>query len=243
VLHDALHIVSRKHVRLVKGSHLVTRRLYEGAHAYILQNVDRRVIFAIPYEGEFTLIGSTDTPHEGAPGPVSISDAETDYLLAAVSRYFKREVTQDDIVSSFAGLRPLFDDGAFDASVVTRDYAFDLDREGAPALSIFGGKITTARRLAEHALETLQHAFARMGPAWTGATPLAGGEGLQGEIEPLLARLPREKPFLPQPLARRLAHAYGARVFSMLGDAATLADLGEDFGCGLTRRELEYLIA
>ena len=156
VLHDALHIVSRKHVRLVKGSHLVTRRLYEGPHAYILQNSDRRVIFVIPYEGEFTLIGSTDVPYEGAPGPVAIDDAETDYLLAAVNRCFRREVTRGDIVSSYAGLRPLFDDGSFEASVVTRDYAFDLDRDGAPALSIFGGKITTARRLAEHALETLE---------------------------------------------------------------------------------------
>ncbi|ARN80213.1 glycerol-3-phosphate dehydrogenase [Methylocystis bryophila] len=242
VLHDALRIVSRKHVRLVKGSHLVTRRLYEGAHAYILQNVDRRIVFAIPYEGEFTLIGSTDAPHDGPPGPVSISDAETDYLLDAVSRCFKRKVTREDIVSSYAGLRPLFDDGSFDASVVTRDYAFDLDREGAPALSVFGGKITTARKLAEHALETLKPSYARMGPSWTGNTPLAGGESLQGEIEPLQARLLREKPFLPQPLASRLAHAYGARVFSLLSDAARLEDLGEDFGCGLTRRELDYLM-
>jgi glycerol-3-phosphate dehydrogenase len=243
VLHDALHIVSRKHVRLVKGSHLVTRQLYEGAHAYILQNPDRRVVFVIPYEGAFTLIGSTDVPYEGAPGPVSISDAETDYLLAAVSRCFRREVTRDDVVSSYAGLRPLFDDGSFEASVVTRDYAFDLDREGAPALSIFGGKITTARRLAEHALETLEDFFARIGPSWTADTPLAGGEGLDGALAPLLSLLHRERPFLPQPLALRLAQAYGERVFRVLGSAQSMEELGEDLGCGLRRRELDYLIA
>ena len=243
VLHDALRIDSRKHVRLVKGSHLVTRRLYEGAHAYILQNPDRRVVFVIPYEGEFTLIGSTDVPYEGAPGPVAISDAEADYLLTAVSRCFRREVTRDDIVSSYAGLRPLFDDGSFEASVVTRDYAFDLDREGAPALSIFGGKITTARRLAEHALETLEESFARMGPSWTAMTPLAGGEGLEGELAPLLAQLLHERPFLPRPLALRLAKAYGERVFRVLGSAQSMEELGEDFGCGLTRQELDYLIA
>ena len=243
VLHDALHINSRKHVRLVKGSHLVTRQLYEGAHAYILQNPDRRVIFVIPYEGEFTLIGSTDVPYEGAPGPVAVGDAETDYLLAAVNRCFGREVTRDDIVSSYAGLRPLFDDGSFEASVVTRDYAFDLDSNGAPALSIFGGKITTARRLAEHALETLEDSFTRMGPSWTGMTPFAGGEGLDGVLAPLLAQLLHERPFLPQPLALRLAKAYGERVYRVLGSAQCMEDLGEDFGCGLTRQELDYLIA
>jgi len=242
VLHDALQVDSRKHVRLVKGSHLVTRRLYEGDHAYILQNPDRRVVFVIPYESEFTLIGSTDVPYEGAPGPVAISDAETDYLLAAVNRGFRRQVTRDDIVSSYAGLRPLFDDGSFEASVVTRDYAFDLDAEGAPALSIFGGKITTARRLSEHALETLEASFTRMGPSWTGMTPLAGGEGLDGELAPLLSQLRRERRFLPDPLALRLAKAYGERTFRVLGSAQSLEDLGEDFGCGLTRRELDYLI-
>jgi len=243
VLHDALHIKSRKHVRLVKGSHLVTRRLYEGDHAYILQNPDRRVVFVIPYESEFTLIGSTDVPYESAPGPVAISEEETEYLLAAVNRRFRREVTPGDIVSSFAGLRPLFDDGSFEASVVTRDYAFDLDAEGAPALSIFGGKITTARRLAEHALETLEDAFERMAPSWTELTPLAGGEGLDGELAPLLARLRHERPFLPEPLALRLAKAYGERVFRLLGSAQSLGELGEDFGSGLTRHELDYLVA
>jgi len=242
VLHDALRVTAHKHLRLVKGSHLVTRKLYEGEHAYILQNVDRRVVFVIPYEGRFTLIGSTDAPHDAPPGPVAIGEAETEYLLAAVNRCFARKVVREDIVWSYAGLRPLFDDGALNASVVTRDYAFDLDRDGAPALSIFGGKITTARRLAEHALETLGPAFPGLAPAWTRRTPLAGGEGLEGEFAPLLERLTREKPFLPPPLALRLARAYGARVFPLLDAATTLADLGEDFGCGFTRAELDHLM-
>lgn len=242
VLHDALRVTAHKHLRLVKGSHLVTRKLFEGEHAYILQNADRRVVFAIPYEGRFTLIGSTDAPHDAPPGPVAIGAAETEYLLAAVNRCFARPIARDDIVWSYAGLRPLFDDGALNASVVTRDYAFDLDRDGAPALSIFGGKITTARRLAEHALEALGPVFPGLAPAWTKNAPLAGGEGLAGEFAPLLERLQREKPFLPPPLALRFARAYGARVFRLLGAATTLADLGEDFGCGFTRAELNHLV-
>ena len=243
VLHGALHVPEHKHLRLVKGSHLVTRRLYEGDHAYILQNTDRRIVFAIPYEGDFTLIGSTDAPHDGPPGPVAIDEAETEYLLAAVSRCFAEPVTRDDVKWSYAGLRPLFDDGALNASVVTRDYAFDLDAgKGAPSLSIFGGKITTARRLAEHALETLAPVLPKLAPAWTQRAPLAGGEGLVGEFTPLLARLQSEKPFLPPALALRLARAYGARVFRLLGAAESLSDLGEHFGCGFHAAELDYLV-
>ena len=242
VLHDALGAASRKHVRLVKGSHIVTHRLYEGEHAYILQNPDRRVVFAIPYEGEFTLIGSTDVPQAEAPGPVAISDAETDYLLAAVGRCFEKTPTRDDIVWSYAGLRPLYDDGALNASVVTRDYAFDFDMEGAPALSVFGGKITTARRLADHALHEMTRCFPNMGPAWTDRALFPGGEIENADFDGFLARLIREKPFLPAPLATRLARAYGARVYRLLSDARTMSDLGRDFGCGLTETETGHLV-
>jgi glycerol-3-phosphate dehydrogenase len=242
ILEGALRLKSRKHARLVKGSHLVTRRLFAGEHAYILQNPDRRIVFAIPYEEDFTLIGTTDIAHDGPPGPVEIGAEERDYLFASVNRWFSRPVTQADIVWSYSGLRPLYDDGALEASVVTRDYAFDLDLEGAPALSIFGGKITTARRCAEHALEALAPFFPQMGRAWTHAAAFPGGDFVDANFDALLARLMREKPFLPPPLAKRLARAYGVRAWRMLGAAQSMEDLGRDFGWGLTEAEVAYLI-
>ena len=241
VAHDALRITSRKHARLVKGSHIVTRKLYDGEHAYILQNPDKRIVFAIPYEQNFTLIGTTDIAHQGAPAPVAISDAETDYLIGSINRCFSRAVTRDDIVWSYAGLRPLFDDGAIEASVVTRDYAFDLDFDGAPALSVFGGKITTARRLAEHALSAFSRIFPHIGPAWTQGGALPGGDMEDGDFGALLARLSREKPFLAPAVALRLARAYGSRVWRLLGSANSMAELGPDHGGGLTQTELVYL--
>jgi len=241
VIEDALHIRSRKHVRLVKGSHLVTRRLYEGEHAYILQNPDGRIIFAIPYEREFTLIGTTDVAYDGAPGAVTISAAETDYLLDSINHFLRAPVSRGDIVWSYAGLRPLYDDGSLKASVVTRDYAFDLDapEQGAAALSIFGGKITTARRLAEHALDDLRAFLPAHGDAWTAGGVFPGGDMA---FDSFLARLKRDKPFLPDGVAVRLARAYGTRACRFLQDARSMADLGRDFGCGLTEAEVRYLI-
>lgn len=244
VIEDALHLRSRKQARLVKGSHIVTRRLFDGDHAYILQNPDKRIVFAIPYETDFTLVGTTDVAHDGAPGKVAISDAETEYLLASINRCFARAVGLDDIVWSYAGLRPLYDDGSLDASVVTRDYAFDLDApEGhAPALSIFGGKITTARRLAEHALDQLSAFLPEHGGAWTRTAPLPGGDMRDADFEAFLAELMQRKPFLAPALARRLARAYGTRVFRILKDARSMSDLGVDHGCGLTDAEMAYLV-
>lgn len=241
VIENALHIHSRKHVRLVKGSHLVTRRLYDGDHAYILQNPDGRIVFAIPYERDFTLIGTTDVAYEGAPGDLAISEAETDYLLDAINHFLRAPASRKDIVWSFAGLRPLYDDGSLKASVVTRDYAFDLDapEDGAPALSIFGGKITTARRLAEHALDELRGYLPAHGEAWTAGAVFPGGDM---EFEALLAQLKSDKPFLGDALAQRLARAYGTRVFRLLEDAQTMGDLGADFGGGLTEAEVRYLV-
>ncbi len=241
VIEDALHVHSRKHVRLVKGSHLVLRKLYDGDHAYILQNPDKRIVFAIPYEHEFTLIGTTDVAQEGAPGKVEISDAETDYLLESLNHFLRKPASRADIVWSYAGLRPLFDDGALKASVVTRDYAFDLDApdERAPVLSIFGGKITTARRLAEHALDELAAFLSVEGEAWTQSATLPGGD--MESFDVFLAQLKRDKPFLSDALALRLARAYGTRVEMFLKDAHSMADLGRDFGCGFTEAELRYL--
>ncbi len=241
VIDSALHIASRKHVRLVKGSHLVTRKLYEGAHAYILQNPDGRIVFAIPYERDFTLVGTTDIPYEGAPGPVEINEAETEYLLAAVNHFLRRQVEREDIVWSYSGLRPLYDDGALNASVVTRDYAFDLDAPAGapPALSVFGGKITTARRLAEHALDDLAPYLPPHGGAWTESAIFPGGDMAFDEF---LAHLEAERPFLGAALALRLVRAYGTRADRFLKHARSMEDLGRDFGCGLTEAEVRYLV-
>jgi glycerol-3-phosphate dehydrogenase len=241
VIEDALHMHARKHARLVKGSHLVTRKLYEGEHAYILQNSDGRIVFAIPYERDFTLIGTTDVPHGGAPGDVSISEAETDYLLNSINHFLRHSITRADIVWSYAGLRPLYDDGSLSASVVTRDYAFDLDapEDLAPVLSVFGGKITTARRLAEHALDELRRFLPPHGESWTQDAVLPGGDMA---FDAFLAHLKGEKPFLGDALAARLARAYGTRAERFLRRAHAMTDLGRDFGSGLTEAELRYLI-
>lgn len=241
VIEGALHIPSQKHVRLVKGSHLVTRKLFDGPQAYILQNPDGRIVFAIPFEHDFTLIGTTDVHYDGAPGSVTISDAETDYLVQSVNHFLRVPLTRADIVWSYAGLRPLYDDGALNASVVTRDYAFDLDAPegGPPALSVFGGKITTARRLAEHALDDLAAYLPAHGVSWTAESVLPGGDA---GFDETLARLMSEKPFLGERLAWRLARSYGTRAERFLGRAQSMKDLGRDFGCGLTEAEVRYLV-
>ena len=231
-------------VRLVKGSHIVIPRLYPGDHAFLLQNPDRRIVFAIPYEGRFTLVGTTDEVWEGAPGKVSISAGETGYLLDTIRRYFTRPIGRDDIVWSFAGIRPLYDDRAVNASAVTRDYLLDLDASeaGAPILSIFGGKITTYRKLAEHALRELAPFFPDSGPAWTAGAPLPGGDIADADFEGFQAELLAERPIFDAPLLCRLARAYGTRVRGLLGEARTIEDLGVDFGGGLTQAEVDYLV-
>ena len=228
-------------VRLVKGSHLVVPRLYEGDHAFMLQNPDRRIVFTVPYEGRFTLLGTTDEPWSDAPAKASISDAETRYLLDTANRYFTRQLSEADVAWSYAGIRPLYDDKAGSASAVTRDYVLDLDGGAgrAPMLSIFGGKITTYRKLAEHAMAELARFFPKAGPAWTAGATLPGGD--MADFEAFVDALTAERPQLPAPLLRRLARAYGTRVAALLGDAQTMADLGEDFGGGLTTREVDYL--
>lgn len=238
-------VIADRGLRLVKGSHLVVPRLYEGDHAFMLQNPDRRIVFTVPYEGAFTLIGTTDKAWDGAPGRAQISEGETRYLLDTAARYFERAPREADIVWSYAGIRPLYDDRKGNASAVTRDYVLDLDGgEGqAPMLSIFGGKITTYRKLAEHALAELAPHVPAAGGAWTAGAALPGGDMANGDFEAYLQALRAERPSLPTPLLRRLARAYGTRVVALLGDARAMVDLGEDFGGGLTEREVEYLRA
>jgi len=211
----------------------------------MLQNPDRRIVFTIPYEQDFTLIGTTDVPFQGNPGEVAISPEEIEYLCGSVSRYFTKSVTPADVVWSYAGVRPLYDDSAAAAAAVTRDYVLDLEGGPgeAPLLSIFGGKITTYRRLAEHALEKLAPFLSPGGKPWTASVPLPGGDIPDLDVERFLAALQAQYPFLTEALARRLVRTYGTRAKFILGRVTSLADLGEDFGGGLTRAELDYLAA
>ena len=235
--------VKRRHaLRLVKGSHIIVRRLFEGEHAYILQNDDRRIVFAIPYEQDFTLIGTTDLTYEGDPSQVRISAEETDYLCAVINRYFKRSITPADVIRTYSGVRPLYDDAAQSASAVTRDYVFELDTEGPPLLSIFGGKITTFRKLAEHALDRLQSHLPQMGPAWTAAAVLPGGDIPGADFDLFLQRQREYWPWLPAELARRLARAYGTRMQQIIANAGSLGNLGRHFGDGIYEREIRYLM-
>ncbi|OYV55061.1 MAG: glycerol-3-phosphate dehydrogenase [Acidocella sp. 21-58-7] len=237
---------TQKTVRMIKGSHIITRKLYDGDFAFILQNPDKRIIFAVPYEHDFTLIGTTDIPYEADPSKVEITMAETDYLCESVSRYFRTAITAADVVRSYSGVRPLYDDHAENASAVTRDYVLDVEGgEGKPALlSVFGGKITTYRKLAEHALEKLLPAMGRpIGTSWTASAALPGGDMPGANFDAYLATLTRKYPSLPAPLLHRLARAYGTRAERVLGNASTMADLGVDYGGGLTAAELDYLVA
>ena len=240
VARQALGKGTQAHLRLVKGSHIVVPHAYPGDHAYILQQPDGRIVFAIPYERDFTLIGTTDEAFSGDPGAVSISDSEIDYLVAAVGRSFRSGVTRDEIVWSYSGVRPLYEDKARSNSTVTRDYVFELDAEnGAPILSIYGGKITTFRRLAEHALKRLAKHLP-MGPAWTGDAPLPGGE--MADFAQFLWDASGRHRWLPPEMLQRLVRAYGTRLDTVIGDARSLEDLGEHLGGTLYEAELRYLI-
>ncbi|HWX49263.1 MAG TPA: glycerol-3-phosphate dehydrogenase [Roseomonas sp.] len=243
VASDVAGVPAPARVRLVKGSHIVTRRLFGHDRCYTFQNADGRVCFAIPYEEDFTLIGTTDEDFSGDPAAPAISPAETAYLCQAVSAYFRQPVTVSDVVWSYAGIRPLYDDGASDAQAATRDYVLALDQQNtgeAPLLSIFGGKITTYRRLAEAALARLAPFFPGMGAPWTATTALPGGDFPWDGAAALADTLRGNYPFLSPPQARRLVRRYGTRAAAMLGDARREADLGLQFGAGLSAREVEW---
>lgn len=233
------------HLRLVKGSHIVVPRSFPGEHAYILQQPDGRIVFAVPFERDFTLIGTTDEAFTGDPDKVAISDGEIEYLVAAVGRSFRSGVTRDEIVWSYAGVRPLYEDKARSNSTVTRDYVFELDAGhgagggGAPILSIYGGKITTFRRLAEHALKRLARHLP-MGPAWTGDAPLPGGD--MAGFPAFLWQTSERYPWLPPEMLLRLARAYGTRMRQLIGTAGALSELGTHLGGDLYAAELRYLV-
>ncbi|MCA1492658.1 glycerol-3-phosphate dehydrogenase [Ensifer sp. NBAIM29] len=244
VLSDALHKTDVHNVRLVQGSHIVVRKKFDDPRAYFFQNPDGRIMFAIPYQGAFTLIGTTDRDFGGNPAEAHISDAEMDYLCKAASEYFADPVTRDDIVWSYSAVRPLYDDGASKAQEATRDYVLRLEGKNgeAPLLNVFGGKLTTYRRLAESALDKIGEAVGVKGGKWTASSRLPGGDfpptAYEAEVDKLKARYP----FLAASHARRLVRLYGTLAARLLGKAAGSADLGKHFGGDLYAVEVDWLI-
>jgi glycerol-3-phosphate dehydrogenase len=234
---------TERHVRLIKGSHIITRKFWDGPQAYLLQNDDKRVIFVIPYEDDLCLIGTTDIPYSGAPEDVAIAEEETDYLLKIVNRYMRRSLTRGDVISAYSGVRPLYDDYAGNPSAVTRDYVFDVEDSAgrAPLMSIFGGKITTYRKLAEHAMQKLAPYLLRSGQAWTATAALPGGDLPGTDFEAFVADVSQRWNWLPRPLARHYARLYGTRAEALLNGANSLGDLGRPFGGLLYQREADFL--
>jgi glycerol-3-phosphate dehydrogenase len=238
---DATPVRARYHVRLVKGSHIVVPRLFTHDYAYIFQNDDRRIVFAIPYEHDFTLLGTTDVDYAGDLRQVAIDPDEVGYLCTLANRYFRRQIAAHEVVWSYSGVRPLLADEARDPMRVTRDYALELDTDPAPLLSVFGGKITTYRRLAEDALALLAGTLAVRTAAWTARACLPGGDLPQGSFAVFLRALERRYPWLPPALRMRYAHAYGTRIERMLGGAGSTPELGTQLLPQLYECEVAYL--
>ncbi|BCH03491.1 glycerol-3-phosphate dehydrogenase [Mesorhizobium loti] len=234
---------SRRNVRLVKGSHIVVPKFWEGRQAYLIQNSDKRVIFINPYQNDLALIGTTDIPYEGRPEDVAADESEIDYLIKVVNRYFKRGLARGDVVYSFSGVRPLYDDNADNPSAVTRDYIFELDAPDAqaPLLSVFGGKITTFRKLAEHALDRIAPFFPHMGKPWTAKAHLPGGDIANADFEQFLGDLAGEYPWMPASLLKNYGRLYGTRTRALVGAARSLDELGRCFGKDFFEREAAYL--
>jgi glycerol-3-phosphate dehydrogenase len=227
-------------IRLVKGCHIVVPRMYEGEEAFMLQNEDGRIVFVIPYHQDFTLIGTTEQEYDGDPAAVTISEQEVTYLLSIVNRYFRKDISESDVVHHYAGVRPLIESEEENASKVSRDYTLELECGDAPLLTVYGGKITTYRRLAEAAMERLREVFPHLGPGWTEGTPLPGGDF--DTRDALVGDMCRRWPWLPADLLLRWAGTYGTLARRLVAEASCLADMGEDFGHGLYAKEVEYLI-
>jgi glycerol-3-phosphate dehydrogenase len=243
IIHNTVRLNSSEGVRLVRGSHIVTKRLFDHAKCYFFQGTDGRIIFAIPYETDFTLIGTTDADHPDPHEKPVCTEAEQEYLCSFASEYFKTPVTRADIVWTYSGVRPLYDDGASSATAATRDYTLKVDTSaGAPILNVFGGKITTYRRLAETALEKIGPVLGVSKGNWTAGVPLPGGDFPVGDVDRLIKELSNLYSFLDPVWARRLIRAYGTEARLLLGDAKTAADLGEQFGATLTAREVTWLM-
>jgi glycerol-3-phosphate dehydrogenase len=244
ILRNTVRINSTEGVRLVRGSHIVTRKLYDHDKCYFFQGEDGRIIFTIPYETDFTLIGTTDADHVDVNAAPVCTPEEQTYLIEFASKYLKKDVTNDDVVWAYSGVRPLYNDGATSATAATRDYVLKVDQStGAPILNVFGGKITTYRRLAETALEKIAPFFPNAGKPWTAGVALPGGDFPVDGVAALKQRLAAQYSFLSDPWASRLVKAYGLDAFMVLGDAKVETDLGKNFGSNLTEREVSWLVA
>ena len=240
---------SSKALRLVKGSHIVVPRLFEHSYAYLFQNSDKRIVFAIPYQDEFTLIGTTDLEYTGDPATVTIERDEVDYLCDIANHYFRQQISKDDVVWTYSGVRPLLDDSSENASAVTRDYLLECAADGPALLNIWGGKITTYRKLAEEALAMLLPRLGNASPIWTSLHPLPGGDLEQAgalvkssAFEEFFRGICQTYPWLPTPLAKRYAHAYGSRIHHMLVNVKKMVDLGTELSPGLYECEATYLV-
>lgn len=243
IVDQAFDTKMNKRVRLVKGSHIIVNKLYEGDHAYFFQTGDGRIIFAIPYENnEFTLIGTTDVPFTGDNDKVFISQDEIEYLCKAASEYLERDISPDDVVSTYSGVRPLYDDHSANASAVTRDYVLSLETEGgAPILSVYGGKITTYRKLAEHTLKLLKPYVAGNGKMWTEKSILPGGNIPDADFNAYYENCKGLYPWLAHDVLRRMLRTYGSRMDRVIGGASDMAELGKCYGAGLFQADIDYL--
>jgi len=239
---NALKTPSPKKIRLIKGSHIIVPRIHAESQAYILQNEDNRIVFVIPYEDDFSLIGTTDVEHKGDPATACISPDETDYLISVVNDHFKHQISTEDIVSTYSGVRPLLDDESDSAAAVTRDYTFEVDspRGLAPLLSVFGGKITTYRKLAEAAVNGIIDHFPNTGKSWTANAVLPGGNF--DNQHDLQTSLQQQYMWLPRKIINRYVRSYGTLSHKICEGVNSLEGMGQHFGAGLYQREVEYLI-
>jgi glycerol-3-phosphate dehydrogenase len=244
IITNGLHLASQAHVELVQGSHIVIPRYYTGEQAYLLQNDDKRIVFVIPYHNNFTLIGTTDIPYQGDPAAVKISMQERDYLCKVVDRYFNKTIKLEDIVYEWSGVRPLQAEEKANVSAVTRDYKLEIEDDNgqAPLLSIFGGKITTYRKLAEHALEKLHPYFPQATGNWTADYALPGGDLPQHSLSEFTEQLQNKYSYLPEDMLMRYAHSYGTLSYTILEHVDRHEDMGDYFGAGLYAREVNYLL-
>ena len=234
---------STRNVRLVKGSHIIVPKFWEGPHSYLVQNDDKRVIFINAYEGNKALIGTTDIAYDGRAEDVAIDDYEISYLLDCVNRYFKEKLRREDILETFSGVRPLFDDGHGNPSAVTRDYVFDLDeKDGAPLLNIFGGKITTFRELAERGMHEIRHIFPKMGKDWTESAPLPGGDMPNADYTAFGETLKEDYPWMSRALRDYYGRRYGTLTSKVVGSSTSLEGLGRYFGAHLYEAEVNWLV-